>query len=233
MRILKTTPYLTDDELKKELNSQKKVDSFRDYQIIYCVQTNVGKKAEEIAKMLGVTKNKIFKTVEKYNKKGLEWKSNKSRGGRGEVRCVMSIQEEALFLSGIEQQALKGQMITYKQIKDKLQLAIQTTVSDDYIWDLLKRHDWRKKFHVSLIPKRMRKNRKSIKKLPELLASKSLKFRNQEDTRPIKLFFQDEARFGRIDRVCSCWVPKGGRALAGNQIVREYTYTKPLSKYPI
>jgi hypothetical protein len=56
------------------------------------------------------------------------------------------------------------------------------------------------------------------------LDSKSLEFKNQEDTRPIKLFFQDEARFGRIDSVCSCWVPKGCRALAGNQIVREYTY---------
>ena len=56
------------------------------------------------------------------------------------------------------------------------------------------------------------------------MAAKSLEFRNQEDTRPIKLFFQDEARFGRIDSVSTCWVPKGCRALAGNQIVREYTY---------
>ena len=56
------------------------------------------------------------------------------------------------------------------------------------------------------------------------MAAKSLEFNNQEDTRPIKVFFQDEARFGRIDNVCSCWVPKGCRALAGNQIVREYTY---------
>jgi hypothetical protein len=56
------------------------------------------------------------------------------------------------------------------------------------------------------------------------LAAKSLEFKNLEDDRPIKLFFQDEARFGRIDSVSSCWVPKGCRALAGNQIVREYTY---------
>jgi transposase len=38
------------------------------------------------------------------------------------------------------------------------------------------------------------------------------------------LFFQDEARFGRIDSVSSCWVPPGGRAIAGNQIIRKYTY---------
>jgi len=38
------------------------------------------------------------------------------------------------------------------------------------------------------------------------------------------LFFQDEARFGRIDSVSSCWVPPGGRAKVGCQVVREYTY---------
>jgi transposase len=38
------------------------------------------------------------------------------------------------------------------------------------------------------------------------------------------LFFQDEARFGRIDNVCSCWVPPHSRALVGKQIIRQYTY---------
>jgi len=56
------------------------------------------------------------------------------------------------------------------------------------------------------------------------LAAKSLEFENQDDERPIKLFFQDEARFGRIDNVCTCWVPPGGRAQVGNQIIRKYTY---------
>jgi hypothetical protein len=56
------------------------------------------------------------------------------------------------------------------------------------------------------------------------LASKSLEFKNHEDTRPIKLFFQDEARFGRIDNTCSCWVPSGGRALVAKQIIKQYIY---------
>ena len=73
------------------MNRQKEVDSFRDYQIIYCVQTNFGKKAEEIVKILGITQNKVFKTVERYNKNGLDWKSGKSRGGRRETRCIMSL----------------------------------------------------------------------------------------------------------------------------------------------
>jgi transposase len=56
------------------------------------------------------------------------------------------------------------------------------------------------------------------------LASKSLEFKNKSDDRPVKLFFQDEARFGRIDNISSCWVPPGGRALVGKQTIREYSY---------
>ena len=56
------------------------------------------------------------------------------------------------------------------------------------------------------------------------MAAKSLAFKNNKDTRPIKLFFQDEARFGRIDNITSCWVPQHQRAKVGNQIIRQYTY---------
>ena len=56
------------------------------------------------------------------------------------------------------------------------------------------------------------------------MASKSLEFKDQSDDRPVKLFFQDEARFGRIDNTSSCWVPPGGRALVGKQTIREYSY---------
>ena len=41
---------------------------------------------------------------------------------------------------------------------------------------------------------------------------------------PLKLFFQDEARFGRINEPQDCWAPKGFRPDVPCQIVREYTY---------
>ncbi len=56
------------------------------------------------------------------------------------------------------------------------------------------------------------------------MATKSLEFKTINDQRPIKLFFQDEGRFGRIDNISSCWVPFECRATVGNQIIRQYTY---------
>lgn len=45
-----------------------------------------------------------------------------------------------------------------------------------------------------------------------------------KDKRPIKVFFEDEARFGRINTFSRCWVPCRQRAEIDQQLVREYTY---------
>lgn len=40
----------------------------------------------------------------------------------------------------------------------------------------------------------------------------------------MKVFFQDESRFGRINDPRRCWAPKGVRPIVPRQIIREYTY---------
>ena len=42
--------------------------------------------------------------------------------------------------------------------------------------------------------------------------------------KPIRVLFQDEARFGRIDNPQKCWAKKGIRPKVHKQIIREYTY---------
>ncbi|WP_165813831.1 IS630 family transposase [Terrimonas sp.] len=38
------------------------------------------------------------------------------------------------------------------------------------------------------------------------------------------LWFEDEARFGRINNLSRCWVSTGQRAVVTQQLIREYTY---------
>lgn len=40
----------------------------------------------------------------------------------------------------------------------------------------------------------------------------------------MKVFFEDEGRFGRINKVSRCWVPADSRAIVCQQFIREYTY---------
>jgi transposase len=42
--------------------------------------------------------------------------------------------------------------------------------------------------------------------------------------KPLKVYFQDEGRFGRMSQPVSCWSPKGTRPQLPLQRVREYTY---------
>jgi transposase len=45
---------------------------------------------------------------------------------------------------------------------------------------------------------------------------------NPHKTSGIRLFFQDEAVFGRISEFCGCWCAKGTRPVIHKQMVREY-----------
>ncbi len=64
--------------------------------------------------------------------------------------------------------------------------------------------------------------RRSLKKLPQIVEQEVT--RQACTGRQVRLMFQDEARFGRINDPRRCWAPRGFRPEVGRQIVREYTY---------
>jgi transposase len=64
--------------------------------------------------------------------------------------------------------------------------------------------------------------RRILKKLVKIVEQEAV--RQSELGRRLRLMFQDEARFGRINDPRRCWAPKGVRPEVGMQIVREYTY---------
>jgi transposase len=164
MRVLKVNPYLTETELKKTMDSQKTVTDFKDWQVIYSVCKNKGKTAKEIADILGIKVTNVYQKVQKYNKLGMSWKTAVKRGGRREERCIMTLEKEKEFLKSIETDALNGQIITYRQIKSKLEKQTGRTISDDYIWDTFKRHKWTKKVPRQSHPKADKAAQEEFKK---------------------------------------------------------------------
>ena len=162
---------MSETELEKALCSQQSIGDFKDWQItayfvhstsIYSVYSNPGKKAFEIASILCVTENKIYKTVQKYNRMGVSWKSGVKRGGRRQGRCFLTIEDEKLLMKSLEEDALSGNILTFRHIKEKVELFVGKEVSDDYtcalhevrgIWDLFYRHEWSKKIPRQHHPK--------------------------------------------------------------------------------
>ncbi len=164
MRVLSTKPHYSDEELLKIWKSQTELRAYQDWQIIYSVQVNRGKKAIEFAEILGVKESKIRYTVQLYNKLGKDWRTYGKWGGRREARSIMSLEEEKKLLSEIETLALEGKILIYKHIKGIVEIKIGKKVSDDYIWDLFNRHKWKKKAPRPSHPKADKQAQEEYKK---------------------------------------------------------------------
>jgi transposase len=145
MRILKTLPHLTIEEIKKKLSKQNDFRKYQNWQIIFSVHSNPGKSAEEFASILGVNKHKVYRIIETYNKYGPDWDVHKQWGGRREERAYMTLEKEAEILKDVVDSAIKGQVITANDIRSIVEEKIGHSVSDDYLWDILNRHSWSKK----------------------------------------------------------------------------------------
>jgi hypothetical protein len=67
------------------------------------------------------------------------------------------------------------------------------------------------------------RSKRPLKKLPELVVEKIAE-RDPDDHRPVLLFTQDEARFGRISITKRSWAPSGMRPKSPRQVIRKYVY---------
>ncbi|KAA6310297.1 hypothetical protein EZS27_038378 [termite gut metagenome] len=141
------------EELLSVLHSQKEIRAFKDWQIIYSVTVHTGKTAAELSVLLGVSKSKIYRIIQSYNKPGKEWRVSKQWGGRREARSLVSLEQECQLLKEVETEVLSGQILIHRDIKGKIESKVGRQVSDDYVWDLFKRHHWKKKVPRGSHPK--------------------------------------------------------------------------------
>lgn len=145
MRTLHLKPHLDKESLRKKMQAQKDVRLFQYWQILFCIQGNPGMKASAYADLLGVDVSKIYRIAELYNHKGAEFDRDLQWGGRREQRSLLSIEQEARLLKTLESKAGRGKIITMNHIRSAVEREAGTVVSDDYLWDIFKRHGWRKK----------------------------------------------------------------------------------------
>lgn len=164
MRILTLAPHLTTSEISTKLSTCTTNQHRSYWQILLSISFNPNKKAEEYAAFLGVTKSKIYKVVELYNKKGSGFTDNLNWGGRRSQTSHMSFEEEKAMLDELKDSANNGKILVAKHIRKVVEKKLGKSVSDDYIWDLFKRHDWKKKVPRPEHPKRNKAAQEDFKK---------------------------------------------------------------------
>jgi transposase len=164
MRILQLKPHLTTAELSGKLSTCSILHQRSYWQILISVSFNPNKKAEEYASFLGVTKSKVYKVVQAYNKEGANFTKNLKWGGRRSENSHMSFEDEKKIMEALKSKAKEGKIIVAKHIRKIIEAKIGTAVSDDYIWDLFKRHNWKKKMPRPEHPKRNKLAQEEFKK---------------------------------------------------------------------
>ena len=113
--------------------------------------------------------SKISKVVRLYNKDGADSIERSGWGGRRNCVELITFKQEELLLDSIKTQAQNGHILTIKGIRAAVEAFVKQTVSDDYLWDLFKRHDWKKKMPRPEHPKKNTEAQESFKKTSLML----------------------------------------------------------------
>ncbi len=61
-------------------------------------------------------------------------------------------------------------------------------------------------------------------KIKSIFKSSRKRFKHSRRYKKVRLMYQDEAGFGRISKLESCWAPKGCRPHVASHYIREYRH---------
>ena len=164
MRQLHIKTHLSSKELKQRLNSEKDVRLFRYWQLLYIISTNPGKSDKEYADMIAMGKDNVYRIVQLYNKNGKDFSDKLQWGGRRQETSYLTLEEESGLMKSLAEDAKKGKIITFHDIHKEIEHRIGHKVSDDYVWDLFKRHQWKKKAPRPKHPEQNKSAQKAFKK---------------------------------------------------------------------
>jgi transposase len=133
--------WLTPEELLSWLKEAPTVEAYQKRLAIWL--TYIGPfHAQEVADMLGVSKQAVWLWLGQYNKHGPTGLGRKGRGGRR--WSLLSWDEEETLLKSLEQRAIAGELLTAKQLLPEISEAVGQEVSLGYVYSLFRRHRWRK-----------------------------------------------------------------------------------------
>ena len=76
----------------------------------------------------------------------------------------MSFEEEQNLMNDLAVFAVNGNILVAKHIGELIEKKLGKPVSEDYIWDLFKRHNWKKKMPRPEHPKKNKEAQEEFKK---------------------------------------------------------------------
>jgi transposase len=152
MQRLNLVKHLSDEELAAKALATRNIAEASRWMILNLIQIGGIVSAEEVAHCADVSKSRVYAVVQLYNTLGPESIVLKPRGGRR--HSLLTIRQEKTLLNALVDQAASGSISTIFDIRGQVCQKVGFTVSNDYIWDLLRRHGWKKQlFSTKEVPR--------------------------------------------------------------------------------
>jgi transposase len=131
------------DEIRRKLaKGKKKIKDIKAYNRLLALRMYaLGKTNKEISEAIGFSAKYVTVLVSKYLSAGMDAIIADKRTSNNRR---MSIEEESKFLEQFEAMADAGQLVTIKSILAKYEEETGKPSATSTIYDLLKRHGWRK-----------------------------------------------------------------------------------------
>lgn len=135
-----------------------------EFQRFLCVwlRSEQGLSTGQIAEILGWHVNTVRHTQKQFIDVGVTAFSEIPRGGRR--RQLMTLEEEASFLSEFASKAESGGILVINEIKEALEKKLGRQVHKTTVYRILQRHGWRKVVPRPKHPKRNPKSAEDFKK---------------------------------------------------------------------
>ncbi|MCB1769612.1 MAG: helix-turn-helix domain-containing protein [Candidatus Competibacteraceae bacterium] len=200
---------------------RREVKTKAEFQRVQAVwpRVTVGLSDEQIAQAVGLSAHTVRCLSSRFRCQGASALTGTGRGGRRHENLTVA-QEQALLQPFLDP-AGQGHLLQINPIKTAYEPVVGHPVPRSTIDRRLRRHGWRKLAPRPRHPKAVSAQHRRLKKRPARVQDA---VRNPaRQGRPVRLMFQDEARFGRSSDPRRCWAPPGVRPVVGAPVVCQYT----------
>ena len=138
-RITRAATHLSRDAVRKRMQEEQHPWRRQRWEIIYQALTTP-RKAEDIARTVGVSPSTVHRVIAAYNHAGVVAIDTPGKGGRRHQ--YLTLEQEQILLQPFLARAARGEMATAVEIKRALEARIGHEVNKSTLYRLLDRHGW-------------------------------------------------------------------------------------------
>ena len=140
-RITRAATHLSEEAIRERMQREQRPWCRRRWEIIYQALT-APRKAEDIARMVGVSLTTVRRVIATYKQAGVTAIETPGKGGRRHQH--LTLEQERAFLQPFLARAARGEMATAAEIKRAFEEETKQPVACSTIYRLLDRHGWKR-----------------------------------------------------------------------------------------